>query len=391
MSRSILFVDDERQILRALNRLFVGSDYTIFLKESGEETLLFLKDNPVDLIVSDIRMPGMTGFELLAKVKEKYPKIMRVALSGFTDSKQIYKALEDNVAKMYLFKPWDNKELTAIIDNLFALEGTLKDKRILELINNLSALPTLPHLYMKIKEMINSEEDVERIAKIIESDQATAAKILRIANSAYYGNKTGSISQAIMYIGLTNIKSIVLSSSMFTKQGFHKDKMELIWRGATLTNRFTNLLYTEFLNKKIPLVYASAGLLHNIGMVLLLSSFGERYATVLKELDANGGELLDIEMAHLGVTHQEIGGYLLNWWEMPIAIIEAALYHHTPLDERILNKELLCAIYIANAMVWRRLDKHDYNTSIYLKGCCDFLSIDLEKVDVFFKETTIED
>lgn len=391
MIKRILFVDDEKQILRALNRLFSNSDYTIFLKESGEEALLFLESNPVDLVVSDIRMPGMNGFELLRKIKDTYPNVMRVALSGFTDSRQIYKALEDNIAKMYLFKPWDNAELIRIIDNLFALERTLKDKRVLTLINNLDTLPTLPLLYNKIRTMVNEDEDVEKIAKLIESDQSTAAKILRIANSAYYGNKTGSIAQAIMFIGLTNIKSIVLSSSVFNQRHVPQHILELVWRSATLTNRFTNLFYTQFLNKKIPIVYASAGLMHNIGMVLLLSSFSETYMKVLQIHDNVGGELYDIELEHFGVTHQEIGGYLLNWWEMPLAMVEVALYHHTPLDERVMNKELLCAVYLANAMVWRRLDKEEYNTEFYAEGCCRHLNVDFKQLIAFFEQIELED
>jgi len=82
MTKSILFVDDEKQILRALKRLFIRSDYETYYAESGEMALQILEDHAIDLLITDIRMPIMDGYELLRKVKEKYPLTLRVALSG---------------------------------------------------------------------------------------------------------------------------------------------------------------------------------------------------------------------------------------------------------------------------------------------------------------------
>ena len=114
--KKILFVDDEKQILRALRRLFMNRDYDVHFAQSGSEALEIMKTEDIDLLVSDIRMPVMDGLELLRQAKEKSPLTLRVALSGYTDNKRIYSALEDNLAKLYLFKPWDNKELLTQID-----------------------------------------------------------------------------------------------------------------------------------------------------------------------------------------------------------------------------------------------------------------------------------
>ncbi len=390
MTRRIMFVDDERQILKALNRLFADTEYDVVLMNSGDEALVYLKKNNVDLIVSDIRMPEMDGFELLRYVKERYPSVMRVALSGYTDSKNIYKALEENIAKMYLFKPWDNNELVTMVNNLFALEDVLKDRRILNLINNLNDLPTLPNLFLRIKTMIRENEDVDKIAKAIEADQSTASKILRIANSAYYGSKTGSIAQAVMFIGLSNIKNIVLTSALFSNTNKFKTKIELIWKASTLTNKFSLLFYQQFIGKKIPLIFASAGLLHNIGMVVLLATYGDVYGKLLEQRDTEHKDLLALEQETMGVTHQEIGGYLLNWWEMPLPIVEVALYHHSPLDENVLNKELLCVIHLCNYMVWQRMGRKDLASDALVSRCCEFLNVDEQKMKDYFDTIEID-
>ncbi len=388
MNKKIVFIDDEPQILRALKRLFMDCPYIAEFLESGEAGLDYLERNTVDLVVSDIRMPGMGGFDFLRRVKERYPATIRVALSGYTDSRMIYKALEENVAKMYMFKPWDNRELVNNIEKMFQLEQVLTDKKIMNLINNLDDLPTLPTLYTKIKMMIQEDEDVDKIAKLIEADQASAAKILRIANSAFYGAKTGSISQAIMYIGLANVKSIVLSNMIFSIKGPMADNVKRLWQNATLTNRMTNLLHHRITGKTTPNVFASAGLLHNIGMAVLIS----HYTQIYSEIFIPGRPITDVfselEKERLGITHEEFGSYLLNWWELPLPIVEAALYHHTPLDEKVINRELICMVHLANSNAWKRMGDDTARTETYT-ACCEFLNTREEEVEQYVSELEV--
>ena len=352
MSKRILFVDDETQILRALKRLFVHSTYEAFFADNAKLALELLEKYEMDLIVTDIRMPNIDGFELLREVKRKYPLTLRVALSGYTDNKKIYNALEDNLAKLYLFKPWDNNELMAIIDRLFNLEEDLKDKDLLNLINNINKLPTVPDLYNQITNLIEKDANIDEISRKLEEDQSISSRILRVANSAFYGAKTGSIAQSIMYIGLTNVKNIVLSNGIFSDfKGDAKLKNQL-WSHANYSNKIMNLIYQKCLFKKTPNMYASAGLLHDIGKVVILQHFQEKYEEIQTKALSEGKTIQDVENSILGIDHQKIGGYLLNWWEIPTPIVEAAMYHHIPLSDNIINKELVQVVHIANHYAW---------------------------------------
>jgi CheY-like chemotaxis protein len=122
MSKTLLFVDDEKQILKAIRRSFLDTDYTIYTANSGEEALIILEKVKIDLIVADMRMPAMDGYELLQSVKQKHPSIIRLILSGYAEEKMIIDALENNLAKMYLFKPWDNKALIKAIGQALGAE-----------------------------------------------------------------------------------------------------------------------------------------------------------------------------------------------------------------------------------------------------------------------------
>ncbi len=388
--KKILFVDDEKQILRALKRLFMNSKYEVMFSDNASDAMELLKNEHFDLLITDIRMPEIDGIELLKQAKMSSPLTLRVALSGYTDNKKIYSALEENLVKHYIFKPWDNKELQLIIDKLFELEDVLSDKHLLNLINNLDELPTVPDLYSQLCRMVEESADIEAIAKKLEEDPSIASKLLRVANSAFYGAKTGSISQAIMYIGLINVKNIVLTNGIFTSMGIDRDLQRALWNHVSLTNKLMNAIYQKCLFKKIPNTFASAGLLHDIGRVIVYKYFMEDFKIVLTELEEKPDlNITDIEADIMGVDHQRIGGYLLNWWDIPVPIVEAAVYHHDPMNEAVMNRELVSVIHIANYYAWKLLDdktsRQGFDERVY-----DFLGIEEENILKIIEEFKLE-
>ena len=210
MSKTLLLVDDEANILKALQRIFLPLGYRVLTAESGEAGLAVLENEPVDLVISDMRMPGMNGHQFLKQVRSKYPMTMRAILSGFSEGKDVVNALRDGSARMYILKPWDNEKLVAEIGKLLQLGEMFSRRQLLEVFNNLRDLPTMPELYGKLCELIENEAGLDEIARMVEHDQTVTAKLLQVANSVYYNMSTGSVRQAIVYMGLTNMKTIVL-------------------------------------------------------------------------------------------------------------------------------------------------------------------------------------
>lgn len=384
--KTILFVDDEPQILKSLRRLFGNSPYTTLFAENAKEALEFMSQNEVDLIITDIRMPDMDGFQLLAQVKKLYPRVLRVTLSGFTDSKSILKALEENLAKLYVFKPWDNQELLLTVDRLFEVEDMLNNASLLELINNISSLPTVPALYNELCHLIEEDASIDMIAKKIEMDQSISSKILRVANSAFYGAKTGNITQAIMYIGLTNVKNIVLSNSVFNDYTNHNNLHFNLWAHVNLTNKLMNAIYTKLLGKKVPNAFASAGLLHDVGRVIVMNYYSEVQEEMIDKASATPKrDITSLESEMIGTNHQIIGGYLLNWWEIPHPIVEAAMFHHDPLNSVVINKELVSVVHLANYYSWELLEDDVFKEHLE-EGVFEFLGIEKQGVEDIIAE-----
>ncbi|WP_256077611.1 EAL domain-containing protein [Massilia sp. YIM B04103] len=131
--RSLLLVDDEPNILAALKRLLRRDDYTIHTAASGAEGLELLARHPVDVIVSDQRMPGMIGADFLRKAKDLYPDTIRIMLSGYTELQSVTDAVNEGAIYKFLTKPWDDELLRGHVAQAFRLREIADDNERLNL------------------------------------------------------------------------------------------------------------------------------------------------------------------------------------------------------------------------------------------------------------------
>ena len=112
---TLLFVDDEPGILSALRRLFRPHGYRILIAESGEQGLAILEENEVDLVISDMRMPVMDGAAFLKQVRQRWPDITRILLTGYADITSTVSAINEGEIYRYIAKPWDDNEIITIV------------------------------------------------------------------------------------------------------------------------------------------------------------------------------------------------------------------------------------------------------------------------------------
>ncbi len=158
--QTILCVDDEIDNVQALERLF-RSKYEVLKATSGQEALRTLDQHPgpVSLIITDQRMPEMTGVELLSRTIEKFPDTIRILLTGYTDIESVVSAVNTGQISRYLTKPWDPVDLQATVDQAvekFVLSRELKNKNA-ELEKAYSELKTLDQAKNQFMVLINHE------------------------------------------------------------------------------------------------------------------------------------------------------------------------------------------------------------------------------------------
>jgi YesN/AraC family two-component response regulator len=128
---TLLVVDDQKMILSALKRLLRDMDVECFFALTGREALSTIENNEIHVILSDLNMPVMNGIELLKRVKEMQPEIIRLILSGNSESQTVLKAINDGNILRCILKPWDNIELITVLKQALDLYNLRQDKKSL--------------------------------------------------------------------------------------------------------------------------------------------------------------------------------------------------------------------------------------------------------------------
>lgn len=360
--KKILFVDDEPNILEGLSRMLfpMRRAWRMAFAQSGEEALKFLASEPFDVIVTDMRMPGMDGASLLQRVMEDYPRTIRFVLSGQSDRETILRSV--GPAHQFLAKPCNADVLKSSIDRAFALRDLLGNTAIQNFVAHIDSIPAMPESYRRLRLELQSEEaSIGSVAKIVESDLGMTAKILQLVNSAFFGIRqhVSSVTQAVSLLGLDTIKSLVLLIGVFTPAMSQKFppglSLEQIWRHGMLVGAGAQVIAREETNDKVVTNDAfTAGLLHDAGKLVLAENCGDEYARVWTHAAENQVQVDEVELETFGCTHAQVGAYMLGIWGLPDAVVEAVAFHHKPGECLFHGFGALAAVHVANVVDYER-------------------------------------
>ncbi len=356
MQRRILFVDDEQNLLMGLKRTLrpMRKLWEMEFVSSGDEALGLMSLREFDAVVTDMRMPGMSGADLLDTIQKQWPGAVRIVLSGQADRETVMQAIAP--AHQFLSKPCDPEQLRSVLENTLALSDLLQNTSLKCFISNIKSIPSLPLLYQQVTSELRSEDpSTSRIGEIIAQDMAMTAKLLQIVNSAAYGIRAqiSEPKQAAVYLGLDTIRALVLSLSIFSAFDPHllgPGQAEQLWEHAFSVSKFARVIATcEGIGGRDLDPYISAGLLHDIGKLIMASAGPENYRRIVATATSTGTRLDALEFEEFGCTHAEVGAYLLGVWGLPNEIVEAVAWNHRPLDSPVTEFSPLAAVHVANA------------------------------------------
>jgi HD-like signal output (HDOD) protein/ActR/RegA family two-component response regulator len=335
---SILFVDDEQAILDGLRNVLRPDRkrWNQRFALGGERALESMAEAPADVVVTDMRMPGMDGLTLLRRVQASWPDAARVVLSGYADLAAVASA--SSVAHQYLLKPCDADVLRRVLERAFDLLDLFRDPQLRRVAGSLGALPSLPRLYDALtRALADPDVDVKRLAAIIREDVGMSSRALQFVNSAYYGltKRVSSIETALVYIGLNTLRHLALTLQVFKSfsSAVPPSAVEAFEGHAILTARLARRLAPD---EVLGEAAFAAGLLHDAGRLVLMERCPVPYAEAVA-LARGGMTLHDAERQVFGATHAEVGAYLLGLWGIPHGIVEAVAFHH---DEARMSRGL---------------------------------------------------
>ena len=337
MNGKVLFVDDELNVLRSIKRGFLHSSFKVLTAPGAREGLRILDKEDVDIVVTDYRMPFMDGLKFLQEVRERHPGTARVILSGYIEKTVAVESLTRGLASTYILKPWLNDDIEKKIEHILIIRRVLQSKKLLDTINGIANLPTLSPIFHEFMEAVHDERSMADIALIIQKEPGVATKVLQIANSAFYGmNNCSSINQAAVTLGLDTLYDILLTISVISPMKWDREQLKPLQ---------DILIHSFIMNQHLPVLYnlkpgvisyrnfPSVGLTFDVGKIILLQHFPDRFEAVMRALTGCAGMNFYEAEILLGFeenSHQEIGAYFLDYWNLPEVFVETALFHHCP-------------------------------------------------------------
>jgi HD-like signal output (HDOD) protein len=302
-----------------------------------------------------MRMPGMDGAQLLNEVMARYPDMVRIILTGQSSPKTTMKCARS--AHQFLSKPCNADLVKSTIDRACALREFLANDALKGVISQMESLPTVPSVYTELMEELRTENaSIGKIGEIIVRDVGMTAKMLQLVNSAFFGfyQHVTDPAQAVSLLGLETIKGLVLSLHIFSQFDAEVSRffpLDRVWKHSISTAVFARAIAkNENQNEALIDDAFTAALLHDSGKLILALNLPDRYRQALNMVEAETTSLWEAECSVFGVSHAEVGAYLMGLWGLPDSIVVALAFHHNPKRPAGGSFTPLTAVHVANLL-----------------------------------------
>jgi putative nucleotidyltransferase with HDIG domain len=239
----------------------------------------------------------------------------------------------------------------------------LKPLTIERLLQSVNDLPSLPEVALKVTRLVEDPSvSAAAIGRVVSTDQALTARVLRLANSAFYGvsRRIGTVQEAVVVLGFRTIKTLTLAASLYPAlsgevRGYALERGDL-WRHSIACAVGAQALAKEMgstaprVGPVTPDEAFVAGLLHDIGKMVLSVHLKEYFGQTRDRALADNVPFLLAERAILGIDHAQAGAAMAERWNLPAALVDAIACHHDPLGAQHGNVGLACVTHVADAL-----------------------------------------
>lgn len=383
----ILFIDNDTSILKTLEHLLKNEDWCCDFVNTGSQALEILQTKSIDLVVSEVDVSDYDGIELQGEIRDKYPEIVRLFLTGRANQPNITKALVEGYTQQIIPKPWIDQELKEILHSALRQKKQQRQHSLefQTLINSVPLMPALPESYSNVRSCITGDEiNIEKMANYISQDVAISTALLHWANSALFGQRfqVDTIKKAIIVLGTDIVENLILSESVNKTiagqipevQGFEFKQFKKHSMATAIISRL--LIKTIHCSDMVKHDRAFiSGLLHDMGKLAAASFFPQQFERAIAIAKKRNCSLMEAEIKAYGSHHAELGSFLAEWWALPPFIVNAINWHHHPKATPV-EPDVIAAAHVADLLSYQ----FNYGASD------DFLDreIDEEYRDKFF-------
>jgi HD-like signal output (HDOD) protein len=320
-----------------------------------DEAVAAIEAHPVDAIVADHHVTDASGAKLLNWAAEHRPKSARLIMAEAVEREQVLRLVL--APHHFLPKPIAPDVLRGTIQSALLLDRAMPNEVLLTLASRIRVFPPLPSLYFRVLNELKSPDfSAQTVGEIVARDLAMTTRLLQVINSGFYSlpRRITDLTEAVNLLGQESVKSLIIGIHLFLQHEHIKPlyfSISQLWRHSTAVAQGARLITQMETGDpgRADEAY-TAGLLHDIGKLVLANNFEAQYNQVQKTARASHKPLWEAETEEFGVSHAELGAFILGRWGMPVALLEATALHHQP--GRLGSPEFspLTAVHIANAI-----------------------------------------
>jgi putative nucleotidyltransferase with HDIG domain len=320
-----------------------------------DEAVAAIQARPVDAIVAYYQPADPSGPKLLNWAAERLPRLPRLILAEPVEREEILRVVL--ASHQFLPKPVTPEVLKGTVESAWLLDGAMPSEVLLTLASRIRVFPPLPSLYFRVLNELKSPDfSPQAVGEIVSKDLAMTTRLLQVINSGFYSlpRRITDLTEAVSLLGQETVKSLIIGIHLFLEHEHLKPlyfSISQLWRHSTAVARSAWLVaQMETGHAERTEEAYTAGLLHDIGKLVLANNFEAQYNKVQKAVRDSRRPLWEVETEEFGVSHAELGAFIMGRWGMPIGLLEATALHHQP--GRSVRREFsaLTAVHAANAL-----------------------------------------
>jgi HD-like signal output (HDOD) protein/CheY-like chemotaxis protein len=353
---TLLVADPDIRVLREMRQMLepMQPHWTLFFCDDIEDAIRMLEEQTIDVVIADGQLPGIKDRHLLDYVRVRSPRTVRFVMAREADHDSLAETLV--IAHQYLPKPCRLQLIMEALQRIDTTQQGAENPVLEQLVRGIGMLPTLPSTYTELMQLFqNPEVSIKEVTARIERDFAISVEVLRLVNSGYFSLRqyVTDLQQAVMLLGINTVRSLVQTVALFSaiedeKARSMRQEMYMhvvqVNQHARVIGRVLNVDSTT--QDHISL----AALLHDIGKLIFSSYLSQDYFPTISLAKATRLPLHQVERQIFGVTHAELGAYLLGLWGFSDNILTAVGFHHNPSRRQGPHNPVLTAVHLADVL-----------------------------------------
>lgn len=334
--KRVLIVDDETVLLQAMQRQLkpMGLDWEMVFAESGYAAIEALSSQPFDVVVTDMKMPGIDGAAVLKEVARVSPKTVRIALSGQPDPRQ-FRGVR-GLMHQFLTKPCAAADLVATVERTFQMEWASTNEALGRLLESMEKVPVMPPICRELLGMIeNSNRSVEAMDEAVARYPEVISGIRDIVNSSFFGRGRTHVDprEGLGPVGGDSVVGLLAVHAFleFSGSGMGDFPLERHRNHATaVAARARAIAHLEGVDRRTADEAVIAALLHDAGQLVLAANFPEKFSEAVRIARSESLPMHQAETRVFGINHADVASHLLALWAVPSGIVAAVSLHHAP-------------------------------------------------------------